>query len=87
MSRVKIMANKYSDYYWKKIVGYTKESSLKIEGIPQDIVNVLDALIGKQTVEWIDRPLQQLDGETARNLVKTEEGRKALKELIMRMPC
>lgn len=86
MSRVKILANKYSDYYWRNLTNCFSESSLKIEGMPQDIINVLVGIIGEETIEWIDRPLHMLDDETARNLVKTEEGCKALKELIMRMP-
>ena len=40
MSQVKIMANKYSDNYWEEIVDCFEVSSLVIEVIPQDVINV-----------------------------------------------
>lgn len=42
--------------------------------------------MGESAVKWVDTPLQMLDNETARNLVKTEDGYKALKVLLTRMP-
>lgn len=86
MINIYFMAREYREDYWKDIVGCFKESSLRIEGIPQDIINVLDGLMGEAAVAWIDRPLTLLDNETARNLVKTEEGYRALKVLLTRMP-
>lgn len=80
------MACEYREDYWKEFAGLFKEASLRIEGVPQDIVNTLVGTIGEQTAEWIDRPLPLLDNETARSLVKTEEGCKALKVFITRMP-
>jgi len=84
--KVYFMASEYRENYWKDLSNCYPESSIKIEGIPQDIINVLDGTIGEETIDWIDRPLQFLDHKTARELVKTEEGCKALKAFIMRMP-
>lgn len=39
------MACEYRDDYWKDIVDCFEKSTLKIEGIPQDIINVLDGLM------------------------------------------
>ena len=86
MSQVKIMANKYSDNYWKEIVDCFEVSSLVIEGIPQDVINVLYGLMGENAVKWVDNPIPLLDNAMARNLVKTEEGYRALKVLLTRMP-
>ncbi len=86
MINIYFMACEYRDDYWKDIVDCFEKSTLKIEGIPQDIINVLDGLMGESAVKWVDTPLQMLDNETARNLVKTEDGYKALKVLLTRMP-
>lgn len=39
------VACEYRDDYWKDIVDCFEKSTLKIEGIPQDIINVLDGLM------------------------------------------
>ncbi len=45
MINIYFVACEYRDDYWKDIVDCFEKSTLKIEGIPQDIINVLDGLM------------------------------------------
>lgn len=64
-----------------------KPSGLKVKGIPQDIVDAVVHVLGRNGVEWLQRPLtNQFDGKTAKEVLKMRNGEKALKTLIMRLP-
>lgn len=45
MINIYFVGCEYRDDYWKDIVDCFEKSTLKIEGIPQDIINVLDGLM------------------------------------------
>lgn len=45
MINIYFVGCEYRDNYWKDIVDCFEKSTLKIEGIPQDIINVLDGLM------------------------------------------
>ena len=64
-----------------------KPSGVKVKGIPQDIVDAVVHVLGRNGVEWLQRPLtSQFDGKTAKEVLQMRNGEKALKALIMRLP-
>ena len=86
MDDIDFFSNEYKEENWKKIVSDVPSTELKVEGIPQDIVNVLVFTIGLQAKEWLKRHLTAFNGKTAKDLLATEKGTKALKAFIMRIP-
>ena len=65
-----------------------KSSGVKVKGVPQDIVDAVVHVLGRNGVEWLQRPLtNQFDGKTAKEVLQMRNGEKALKALIMRLPC
>lgn len=58
-----------------------------LASLPEDVVSALIGLIGEEQVkEWINFELEDLDNMKAIELVKSEEGLKALKTFILSMP-
>ena len=65
-----------------------KPSGVKVKGVPQDIVDAVVHVLGRNGVEWLQRPLtNQFDGKNAKEVLQMRDGEKALKALIMRLPC
>lgn len=64
-----------------------KPSGVKVKGVPQDIVDAVVHVLGRNGVEWLQKPLtNQFDGKTAKEVLQMRNGEKALKALIMRLP-
>ena len=83
---IDILSKEYKDETWNKFAKTVEPSELKVEGIPQDIVNVLVVKIGFEAKEWLQTPFPNFNNKTALELLKTEKGTKALKEFILRIP-
>ena len=67
---------------------HVKPSGVKVKGIPQDIVDAVVHVLGRNGVEWLQRPLtNQFDGKNAKEVLQMRNDEKALKALIMRLPC
>ena len=82
---IDILVKEYKEETWNKFAKTVEPSELKVEGIPQDIVNVLVFTIGLQAKEWLKRHLTAFNGKTAKELLATEKGTKALKQFILRI--
>lgn len=74
----------YNEKDWHNFASCFEKTNIEFDGIPQDILNVLYGIIGSETNAWLNRCI--FDGNTPIELSKTEEGLKALKAFIMRMP-
>lgn len=74
----------YNEKDWCNFASCFEEANIKFDGIPQDIINVLYGIIGSETDIWLNRCI--FDNNTPIELSKTDEGIKALKAFIMRMP-
>ena len=85
---IDILSKEYKDETWNKFAKTVEPSELKVEGIPQDIVNVLVFKIGfeDEAKEWLQTPFPNFNNKTALELLKTEKGTKALKQFILRIP-
>ena len=83
---IDVMAAQFNEETWNKFAKTVEPSELKVEGIPQDIVDVLVFKIGLQAKEWLKRHLTAFNGKTAKDLLATEKGTKALKLFILRIP-
>ncbi|WP_372519392.1 antitoxin Xre/MbcA/ParS toxin-binding domain-containing protein [Candidatus Ruminimicrobiellum ovillum] len=85
---IDILVKEYKDETWEKIANSIKKTKLKIEGIPQDIIDVLVFTLDSEieASEWLKRNLTAFDGKTAKDLLSTEKGTKALKQFILRIP-
>ncbi len=86
MDDIDFFSNEYKEENWNDFVKTVEPAELKVEGIPQDIVNVLVFTIGLQAKEWLQTPFPNFNNKTALELLKTEKGTKALKAFIMRIP-
>ena len=88
MDPIDSLAMQFNEEDWNEFVKTVKPSKLKVEGIPQDIVNVLVFKIGfeDEAKEWLQTPFPNFNNKTALELLKTEKGTKALKQFILRIP-
>lgn len=87
MDMIKFFANEYEEDDWNTYVNCFDKLNISIEGIPQDIVNVVLTILGDDAgYRWIHTPLNKFNGKNALDLLKTSEGEKALKAFIMRLP-
>ena len=87
MNMVELLAKEFNADNWRSYSMLFPESELKVENIPQDIVNTLVGILGeKQAIDWMQTELSCIDNMTVPQLVATEKGRRALKALIMRLP-
>ncbi len=86
MDPIDSLATQFNEENWNDFVKIVEPSELKVEGIPQDIVNVLVVKIGFEAKEWLQTPFPNFNNKTALELLKTEKGTKALKEFILRIP-
>lgn len=83
---IDILVREYNDETWNKFAKSVEPAEFKIEGIPQDIVNVLVFKIDSEAKEWLQTPFSMFNNQTAVELLKTEKGTKALKQFILRIP-
>lgn len=82
-----ILLDAYKEKHWEEYASCFKDEGIRVEGIPQDIVNAVTTVLGEKAgITWLDTPLHALDEKTARELLQTENGEKVLKAFIMRLP-
>ena len=76
----------YKDANWRAFMKNVKPSGVKVKGVPQDIVDAVNHVLGRGGEEWLKRPLtNQFDGKTAKEVLEMRNGEKALKAVIMRL--
>lgn len=76
----------YEEEEWNRYSSCFEDVKTQIEGVPQEIVNAVFAVLGDSGYNWLHTPLHKFGGKSAVELVKTEKGEKALKAFIMRLP-
>ena len=82
-----ILVEEYSEKNWRNYSSCFVDVDTRIDGVPQDIVNAVITILGETAgCKWLSTPLRKLNGKTAIELAQTDEGRKALKSYIMRLP-
>lgn len=87
MDNFAFFVKEYKNNNWNAFMKNVKPSGVKVKGIPQDIVDAVVHVLGRNGVEWLQRPLtNQFDGKTAKEVLQMRNGEKALKALIMRLP-
>lgn len=88
MDNFDFFVKEYKNNNWNAYMKNVKPSGVKVKGIPQDIVDAVVHVLGRNGVEWLQRPLtNQFDGKTAKEVLQMRNGEKALKALILRLPC
>lgn len=87
MDMLDFFADEYNEENWTEYANCFDELNIQIDGIPQDIVNVVLAILGNDTgYDWLHTPFHQFNGKNALDLLKTKKGEQALKAFIMRLP-
>ena len=87
MDNFDFFVKEYKNNNWNAYMKNVKPSGVKVKGIPQDIVDAVLHVLGRNGIEWLQRPLtNQFDGKTAKEVLQMRNGEKALKALIMRLP-
>ena len=88
MDNFAFFVKEYKNNNWNAFMKNVKPSGVKVKGVPQDIVDAVVHVLGRNGMEWLQRPLtNQFDGKTAKEVLQMRNGEKALKALIMRLPC
>jgi len=87
---VKKFANAYKDEYWGNFSKCFPVINLKrgmFENIPIDVLSSLVGLLGEEQLEkWLNYEIEELDKIKPIDLLKTDDGLKALKMYILSMP-
>jgi hypothetical protein len=87
MDNFDFFVKEYKNNNWNAYMKNVKPSGVKVKGVPQDIVDAVVHVLGRNGVEWLQKPLtNQFDGKTAKEVLQMRNGEKALKALIMRLP-
>lgn len=87
MDNFAFFVKEYKNNNWNAFMKNVKPSGVKVKGVPQDIVDAVVHVLGRNGVEWLQKPLtNQFDGKTAKEVLQMRNGEKALKALIMRLP-
>lgn len=87
MDNFAFFVKEYKNNNWNAFMKNVKPSGVKVKGVPQDIVDAVEHVLGRNGMEWLQRPLtNQFDGKTAKEVLQMRDGEKALKALIMRLP-
>ncbi|MBQ6302971.1 MAG: hypothetical protein IJK83_02995 [Clostridiales bacterium] len=88
MDSFEFYVKEYRNDKWNFYMKNVKPSGVKVKGVPQDIVDAVVHVLGRGGVAWLQKPLtNQFDGKTAKEVLQMRNGEKALKALIMRLPC
>ena len=86
MDNFAFFVKEYKNNNWNAFMKNVKPSGVKVKGVPQDIVDAVVHVLGRNGIEWLQRPLtNQFDGKTAKEVLQMRNGEKALKALIMRL--
>ena len=84
---IDILVNEYDEKSWIEFVDCFGNYDVKVDGVPQNIINVIVGLLGEDAgIEWLQKPLNQFNEKPVLDLLNDENGEKALKAFIMRMP-
>lgn len=87
MDMLNLYAEEYDAHNWNEFVKCFNEIDVEIEGLPQDIVNVVLNLLGHEMgYKWLNEPFHKFDDKTALELMEISAGERALKAYIMRLP-
>ena len=87
MDNFAFFVKEYKNNNWNAFMKNVKPSGVKVKGVPQDIVDAVVHVLGRNGMKWLQRPLtNQFDGKTAKEVLQMRNGEKALKALIMRLP-
>lgn len=83
------LAKAYDEVLWSDFVSCfpkVEVNDVILKGIPNDIVSVLVALMGNEEAKaWVCKPLERLDNQMVRDLVKSDTGLKATKMFVLSM--
>lgn len=84
-------ASIYNEQNWGGFAHCFEDIDIPLEFgklIPDDVIRALIRILGEDNArEWIEIKLKSVDFKTAIELSKTEQGLKALKAFVMRLPC
>lgn len=84
---VEFFSNEYDEEQWVNYSRCFVKSNIHVEGIPQDIVNAIVAILSDETgYKWLLTPFQKFNGKNALELLESSKGERALKAFIMRLP-
>ena len=86
---------KYNDKIWNEYISeFIKNGEKVIEvlkqykgKVPDEILIPIGCIIGNSSVVWLNSELEDIRGYTPLELLKTDDGTKALKVIIMRLYC
>ena len=89
--KIEFFANEYNHQDWKAYSRCFRETEIPeklLDIMPDDIIRPLLYLLGDDYTQiWINKEIKALDNQKPVELVKTDIGRRALKEFVMRMHC
>ncbi|MFD0589998.1 hypothetical protein ACFQZE_18615 [Paenibacillus sp. GCM10027627] len=93
---IETLSREFREVHWAKFVQFSKEeinsfpvevlTCLDEENIPADIKTVIIYRLGANAETWIHKNVDAFSGNKPIDLLVTEEGIKALKEGLLRMP-
>lgn len=87
MDMFEFFASEYKEEEWNKYAKCFDKLNVYIEGVQQDIVDAVLAILGSdEGYNLLHTPLHKFLGKSALDLVKTIKGERALKAYIMRLP-
>jgi hypothetical protein len=96
MWSIEILSCAFKEDTWQKLVNLciekysqaNNEVKLKLEklNIPKDIIIVLIYRVGGYAPEWLHNEIIALDNNKPIDLLKSDKGRRAVKEALQRMP-
>ena len=87
MDMLEFFLNEYEEEAWNRFASCFEDVNIQINGVPQEIVNVIFNILGDNTgYDWLHKSLHKFDGKSAIEVLKTKKGEKALKAFIMRLP-
>lgn len=87
--------NKYNEKDWNEyITAFIQNGEKVIEAlqaykgkVSDEILIPIGCMLGSASRLWLQRELKSIPGYTPLELLKTEDGTKALKAIIMRLNC
>ncbi len=82
-----MLIKEFSEKDWEEYANCYPRTNYFVDGMPQDIVDTVIGVLGVNPgLKWLKTPITSIHNKRALELVKTIEGEKALKALIMRLP-
>lgn len=92
---IQFHASTYEEKSWQKYLSlFIKNNENIIDElkpflgvVPDDILIPVGIIVGKSASIWLTKELEEIPGYTPIDLLKTKDGLKALRAIIMRLPC